>query len=236
VGEHLYGATADFGAYAEYICLPEDGALSTIPANISFAEAAAVPGGALTALPFLRDEGKIKAGDKVLINGASGSVGSYGVQLAKHFGAHVTGVCSTRNLEMVKSLGADDVIDYTQEDFTRSRDHYDIIFDAAGKSSFARSKRSLKQGGRFLAVAITPSILWHSFWTRWFGNKRARLAFTGLRPAADQAQDLRWLSELLAAGALKPVIGTQMDWRQIAEAHRLVDAGHKQGNLVITVP
>ncbi len=235
VGDRVYGATADFGAYAEYICLPEDGALATIPANVSYVEAAAMPGGALTALPFLRDEGNIQAGDKVLINGASGSVGSFAVQLAKYFGAEVTGVCSTRNVEMVKALGADHVLDYRQEDFSQNGEQYDIIFDAAGKRSFGGVKGSLKEGGRFLAVAITPSILWHGFWTRWLGSKRAKLAFTGLRPPQDQAKDLRWLTELLAAGTLKPVIGRIYTWQQTAEAHRDVDAGNKQGNIVIQV-
>lgn len=234
-GDTVFGATADFGAYAEYICLPEDGALATKPTNLSFEEAAAVPGGALTALPFLRDTGEIQRGHQVLINGASGSVGTYAVQLAKHFGAEVTGVCSTTNVELVKSLGADQVIDYTQEDFTQNGERYDIIFDTVAKSSFANCKGSLKPGGIFLAVALSLPILFQMVWTSRFGSKRAKLALTGLRPASEQAKDLHFLKALIEAGTLKPVIGKQYFLEQIVAAHQYVDKGHKQGNVVITV-
>lgn len=235
VGDPVFGTTADFGAHAEYICLPADGALTTKPVNLSFEEAAAVPGGALTALPFLRDTGKIQRGHQVLINGASGSVGTYAVQLAKHFGAEVTGVCSTPNVELVKSLGADQVIDYTNADFTQNGERYDIIFDTVAKSSFAKCKGSLKSDGIFLAVALSLPILFQMAWTSRFGSQRAKLALTGLRPAGEQAKDLHFLKELIEAETIRPVIGKCYPLEQLAEAHQYVDKGHKQGNVVITV-
>jgi NADPH:quinone reductase-like Zn-dependent oxidoreductase len=235
VGDAVFGTTAAFGAYAEYICLPEEGALAAKPTNLGFAEAAAVPGGALTALPFLRDTANIRRGQKVLINGASGSVGTYAVQLAKYFGAEVTGVCSSANVELVKSLGADKVIDYTKQDFTQNGERYDIIFDTAAKSSFSQCKDSLAQGGIFLAVKLSPGILWQMVWTSRFGSKRAKLALTGLRPPSAQAQDLRFLKALVEDGTIRPVVDKCYPLAQIVEAHRYVDTGHKKGNVVITV-
>ena len=235
-GDQVFAASdAAFGAHAEYICLPEEGALALKPADMTYAEAAGVCGGGLTSLPFLRDTGKIQRGQKVLINGASGSVGTSAVQLAKYYGAEVTGVCSTTNLELVKSLGADKVIDYTKEDFARSGETYDIIFDALGACSFFRCKSSLKQRGCYLSTVLTLAILFQMLWTSKIGSKRAMIAFTGLRPAGEKTKDLLFLKGLANAGKLKAVIDRFYPLEQAAEAHRYVDKGHKKGNVVLTL-
>lgn len=235
-GDRIYGATgASFGAYAEYICLPEDGALAHQPVNASYAEAAGLCEGMLTALPFLRDHGKIRRGHKVLINGASGCVGTAAVQLAGYYGAEVTGVCSGRNLELVKSLGADHVIDYTREDFTRTGETYDIIFDAIGKSSFSRCKHALKVGGVYLMTVPTAAIVAQMGWTKMFGDKRAVLATTGLRPTHRKTKDLVFLKELAEAGIIRPVIDRCYPPERAAEAHRYVDTERKRGNVVLVM-
>lgn len=236
-GDQVFGATGpEFGANAEYICLPEDSVLTRKPTNMTYEEAAASVDGVLTALPFLRDTGNIQRGQKVLINGASGSIGTAAVQLAKYFGAEVTGVSSTSNLELVKSLGADKVIDYTQEDFTQSNETYDIIFDTVGKTSFAQCKRVLKPNGIFLEAAINGlAILPQVLWTSMFGSKKIKIAATGLRPASERAKDLLFLKELIEAEQIKSVIDRRYPLEQIAEAHRYVDRGHKKGNVVITL-
>lgn len=235
-GDQVFGsAGTSFGTYTEYICLPEDGVLAIKPANMTYEEAASSCVGILTALPFLRDKGNIQGGQKVLINGASGSVGTAAVQLAKYFGAEVTGVCSTANLEMVKSLGADKVIDYTKEDFTKTGQTYDIIFDTVGKTSFSRCKSSLKQKGIYLEAAFGLAIFPQVLWTSIIGSKKAMIAATGLRPASDKTKDLIFLKELMEVGKIKPVIDRRYPLEQIAEAHRYVDKGHKKGNVVITL-
>ncbi len=235
-GDQVFAALgSSLGAYAEYISLPEDGALAIKPANVTHEEAAAVPSGALTALPFLRDKGHIQRGQKVLINGASGSVGTYAVQLAKYFGAKVTGVCSSANLALVKSLGADSVIDYTSEDFTQSGQTYDIIFDTVGKRSFSHCKNSLKPRGIYLTTVPTLAILLHMLWTLKIGSKKAVITFTGLRSSSEKTKDLIFLKELIEAGKIKPAIDRRYPLEQIAEAHRYVEKGHKKGNVVITL-
>ena len=234
-GDQVFGTTPGYGAYTEYLCLPEKGATLAIkPSMISYEEAAACDG-FLTALPFLRDKGKVHKGNKVLINGASGSVGSAAVQLSRYFGAEVTGVCSTANLELVKSLGADKVIDYTKQDFTRTPGTFDVIFDSVGKASFSSSKRVLKQKGIFLEAGITLAVLPQVLLTSVIGSKKAMIMATGLRPPDKRTQDLIFIKELIDTGKIKPIIDRRYPLEQIAEAHRYVDKGHKKGNVIITL-
>ncbi|CAM4425705.1 NAD(P)-dependent alcohol dehydrogenase [Paenibacillus alkaliterrae] len=230
-GDQVFAASGfGMGAYAEYRCLPEDGPVAIKPANITFEEAATVPVGASTALFFLRDKGKIQRGQKVLINGASGSVGTFAVQLAKYFGAEVTGVCSTANLELVKSLGADKVIDYTKEDFTKNGQIYDIIFDTLGKTSFSRCKSSLKQKGFYLLAVFHFPQLVQMLRTSIIGSKKVICAMSN-----DRKEDLIFLKELIEAGQIKSVIDRRYPLEQTAEAHSYVEKGHKKGNVVITL-
>jgi NADPH:quinone reductase-like Zn-dependent oxidoreductase len=204
-----------------------------MPSNLGYAEAASVSDGGLTALPFLRDRGNIHSGQKVLVNGASGSVGTMAVQLAVHFGAEVTGVCSTANLEMVRSIGAEKVIDYTKEDFTKTGETYDIIFDAVAKSSFSRCKRCLKEGGIYLTTFPSPAVMLRKLVPTGAGGRKAKFMATGLRSASEKAADLLVLKGLCEAGKIRPVIDRTYELEQIAEAHEYVEKGHKKGNVVI---
>ena len=236
VGDSVFGTVApNVGAHAEYINLPADGAIALKPENMTYEEAVAIHPGALTALPNLLGAAHIQRGQKILIIGASGSIGSSAVQLAKYFEAEVTGVCSTANVDLVKSLGADAIIDYKHEDFTQNGKTYDIIFDSVGKSTFSRCKGSLKQGGIYLTTVLSPAILLQMLWTSQFGNKRAMIVFAGLRPTSEKRDYLALLLELVAAGKFRPVIDRCYPLEQIGEAHRYVETGRKTGNVVITV-
>lgn len=233
-GTGVFGMDA-FGAYAEYKCLSQDATLAQMPAGLSYAEAASVPNGALTALPFLRDHGRIRRGQSVLVYGASGSVGTAAVQLARAYGAEVTGVCSTPNLELVRSLGASRVVDYTREDFTRQGHTYDIIFDAVGKLSLSRCWDRLTRDGTYLTVMPRPEVLLYGLWASGAGGQRARFAATGLRPTNRKADDLCFIRGLIESGQFRPVIDRCYPLAQVAEAHRYVQAGHKKGNVVMTI-
>ncbi len=214
-------------AYADYALVPENSALALKPSTVTYEEAAAIPFGAITALYFLR-KGKIQSGQKVLIYGASGSVGTFAVQLARHFGADVTGVCSATNVELVRSLGADQVIDYTKEDFTRRGETYDIIFDTVGKSSLSASVGALKKDGIYLQAVAGPAQLLQMIWA----SKRSGKTLIG-GTAVPKAEDLVYLNELVEAGKIRPVIDRCFPLEQMVEAHRYVDQGHKKGNVVI---
>ncbi|MDQ3706763.1 MAG: NAD(P)-dependent alcohol dehydrogenase [Chloroflexota bacterium] len=229
-GDQVYAYDiTHLSTYAEYTCVPEKSALALKPSNVTYEEAAAIPFGGITALHFLR-KGKIRSGQRVLIYGASGSVGTFAVQLAKHFGAYVTGVCSTTNVELVKSLGADRVIDYTKEDFTRSGETYDIIFDTVGKSSLSASLGSLKKDGTYLQAVAGPAQLIQMRWA----SMRSGKTLIG-ETAVPKAEDLIYLKELVEGGKIKPVIDRYYPVEQMVEAHRYVDGGHKKGNVVVTV-
>lgn len=230
-GDQIFGTTEPaFGAHAEYICLPEDGVLADKPVNMTFEEAATIPVMANTALHFVRDLGKIQAGQKVLIIGASGGIGTFAVQLARYYGAEVTGVCSTANLELVKSLGADRVIDYTKEDFTQSGETYEVIFDTVSKSSFPRCKNSLQKNGLYLVTLPKAAVLLQMLWTSIAGGRKVKM-----EGAPAKLENLLTLKELIEAGKLRTVIDRRYPLEQTAEAFRYVERGHKKGNVVITV-
>lgn len=211
VGDKVYARTPDlkFGAYAEYACLPEKSFMALIPSNLSYEEAIAIPFGGVTALFFLK-KGNIQKGNKVMIYGASGAVGSLAVQIAKYYGTIVTGICSTTNIDLIKSLGADKTIDYMKEDFLADNDLYDIIFDTVGKISYTKIKSLLKPDGKFISVVTSGH-------------------------AQSSIKDLITLTELVESGKVKPVIDRKYTFEQMVEAHRYVDLGHKKGNVVITV-
>ena len=230
-GDEVFGVVTA-GGFAEYACAAEN-QLALKPANSSFEAAAAVPVAALTALQGLRDTGQIQPGQKVLIHGASGGVGTFAVQIAKAFGAEVTAVCSTRNVDMARSIGADHVIDYTQADFTKSGETYDVIFDVVGKSSFTRSVRSLTHNGRYLLGNSRLS-------QRVRGRRMSRRSSKQVIPwkartASEYTEDFKFLKELIEAGKIQSVIDRCYPSEQTAQAHRYVDTGQKKGNVVITV-
>jgi len=231
-GDQVFGLTDNsFGAHAEYKCLPETASIVTKPANMNFDEAAAVCDGAILALSQIKRL-DLQKGQKILIYGASGSIGSAGVQLAKHFGAKVTAVCNTKNLELLKSLGAEELIDYTKDDFTKNGRVYDVVIDAVGKSSFFRCKNLLKDGGVYISTDLgflsqNPFL---ALWTRFIGKKRVLFPIP-----KDSKEDIMFLKELIEAGKYKAVIDRRYPLEQIVEAYRYVETGQKTGNVVITV-
>ena len=229
-GDQVFAPTdARFGAYAEYKCMPSTSALALKPANMTYEEAAAVPVGGLNALHFLR-KGNIQRGQQVLIYGSTGSIGTFAVQLASYFGAEVTAVCSTTNLDLVKSLGADKVIDYTKEDFSKNGKTYDVIFETVGKSSFSCGIQSLKKNGIYLLAnpGLSPTL--RGLWTAITSSKKVAIALASYR-----TEDLVFLKELIEEGKIKSVIDRCYPLEQVVEAHRYVEKGHKKGNVVITL-
>ena len=229
-GDQVFGYRGQsLGANAEYICMPENGLVTTKPSNLTYEEAAVLPYGTLTALNLLRKV-NIQPGQKVLINGASGGIGSAAVQFAKYFGAEVSGVCGTPRLEFVKSLGADKVIDYTKEDFTKNGETYDLIFDIMNKSSFAKCKNSLKENGIYLLASFKMKQVFQMLLTSLTGGKKVICALSSEKPA-----DLAFIKKLIEAGKIKSIIDKRYPLEQIAEAHRYIEAGNKKGNIVINL-
>ena len=231
VGDRVLGMSVkNFGAYAEYKCLSEESPLAVIPDNITFEEAVGICDGGATALTFLRDKAKLRKGQKVLINGASGAVGIYAVQLAKYYGAEVTGVCSAGNEGLVRKAGADFIIDYTQEDFTKTEKAYDVVFDAVGKRSFSACKRVLTTKGIYLTTAPKLSIIIQMMWTSLFKGKRAVFATAGLM---QNKANLAFLMELARNGTLKAVIDRRYPLELLPDAHKYVETERKKGNVII---
>ena len=232
-GDPVFASTGfHFGAYAEYVCLPEDRTVVIKPDNMTYEEAAAVPTGGLEAIAFLR-KANIQKGQTVLIRGASGSIGTVAIQLAKYYGAEVTGVGNPKSLEMMKSIGADKVIDYTQEDFTQSRETYDVIFDVIGRSSFSRFLSLLKKKGIYLLTNPKMSLINHE--KREAKRDDKKLIYRNMDDTKERTEQLNFLKELIEAGKLKSVIDRRYPLEQTAEAHRYVEKGQKTGNVVITV-
>jgi NADPH:quinone reductase-like Zn-dependent oxidoreductase len=230
-GDMVYGFRGfGTGCHAQYKCMNENGSLAIKPVNMSFEEAASVVDGATTALFFLKEKANIQIGQKVLINGASGSIGTFAVQLAKYFGAEVTGVCSTKNIQLVKSLGADKIVDYTKEDFTQTGDTYDIIFDTVGKSSFAHCRKVLKDKGKYVVTVMTLTRVIQSFLTKPGNKKKVIFAMSLNKTGA-----LNFIRTLIEEGRLKTIIDRQYPLEELPLAHEYVEKGHKKGNVVITL-
>lgn len=231
-GDRVFGINStDVGAYAEYVCWPETSALVHIPAGMTYEDAAAIPFGAGTALAFVRDMAKVRAGQKVLVIGAAGGVGSYAVQLARYYGADVTGVCSTSKVELVRSLGASSVIDYTRQDDAATGRTYDAIIDTVpGRASFARAKAALTPTGLYLPVAGGPRELVQALF---MSRRKGKKVVAG--PVSEKPEAIAFLAELAAAGHIRPVIDRVYPFEQAAEAHRHADTGHKAGSVVIRV-
>lgn len=233
IGEKVYGYTGlRFGASAEYACVPADGVIAPMPTSISYEEAATIPNGALTALAYLQKVGRVQPGEHVLVYGASGSVGTAAVQLARHLDASVTGVCSTGNLDLVRSLGATDVLDYTADGFTIAGARYDVIFDTVDQTTASQCLPLLHPGGRYLVTDFGAADIGWMLRTWLFGDKRV-IALSS--PMYWEAEDLKLLADLVGQGAFRPVVDRVYPLEEIVEAHRYVETGHKKGNVAVTM-
>lgn len=237
LGDDVFGETSiGFATHAQFVSVPEDGVVETIPMTMSYEDAAPVTDGALTSHNFLTRLVNIQPGQKVLINGAAGGLGTSAVQLAKHLGAEVTAVASGRNAEFLRELGADHVIDYRREDFTQRRGAYDVIFDTVGKVPFSKAKQALKSDGVYLSPVLGLGLLFTMLWTGKFGRKTAKFSATGLLPHAELRVRLGEVKALIEDGALRTVIDRRYALDAVAEAHRYVESGHKRGNVVLEIP
>jgi NADPH:quinone reductase-like Zn-dependent oxidoreductase len=231
VGDQVFGSPGTkFGGHAEYVSVSENGALAIKPFEMKWEETASLSLAGNTALFFIRDLAKIKTGQKILIHGASGAIGTYAVQFAKYYGAEVTGVCSSMNTEMVKALGADKVIDYTKEDFTKSEERYDFVFNVVGKTTFSQCKGILKQNGIYLENMAQIKDFLRMFWTSIIGGKKIKAGVS-----TERAENLKFFIELIQSGKLRPVIDRSFPLEKTVEAFQYVEQGHKKGNVVITV-
>lgn len=233
-GHQVFGESIDtMGTYSEYITILENGIVAHLPENLNYEEAAGMCDGGITSLNFLVNMGNIKAGQKVLINGASGSLGTAAIQIAKHFGTEVTGVCSSRNMNLVKKLGADHVIDYTKQDFTSNINRYDLIYDTVGVRSFTECRPALTEHGVYLSPVLGMPVLGHMMVTSVFGKKKAKFSATGALPVQETKRLLELLLEIIEAGKLRGILDRTYPLDQLAEAHTYVDTGHKKGNVVL---
>jgi NADPH:quinone reductase-like Zn-dependent oxidoreductase len=234
-GDKVFGGTTSLGCYSEYVCISENDVITTMPEGISYEEASPVSGSAITVFNFLVGLAKIKKGQKILIIGASGGLGTYAIQISKHFGAIVTGVCSTDNVHLVKSLGADDVIDYTKVDFTQNGKHYDIIFDTVNKSSFSKCKNSLLENGIYLPTVFGFKTIIQMLKSSMIGGKKIKSSSTGMLPVKIRLIYFEEIKKLLETGKIRTIIDKIYPLKQMAEAHSYVEKGHKKGNVVIEI-
>lgn len=232
-GERVYGGTTALGCYAEYACISASDVICKMPENLAYQQAAPVTGSAITVVNLLKRKARIQPNHHVLINGASGALGTYAVQYAKIMGAHVTAVCSSANLELVKSLGADNAIDYTQTDFTKNTDTYDIIFDTVGKLNYGKCKKSLVPKGIFVSSVAGGTLLLQLIWTSLFTKKKVTFSATGMLPVKTRLEYLEELNELLKKNQLRTVIDSSYPLAKMIDAHRHVEQGHKKGNCII---
>lgn len=233
-GDNVFGENIDsFGTYAQYIAIPEDGVISHLPKSLSFEEAAGICDGGVTSLNFLQNIGNIHSGQKILINGGSGSLGTAAIQIAKYYGAHVTAVCSTANIKLVRSLGADEAIDYTKTDFTQNKNSYDLIYDTVGSRSFEECKHALTENGCYASPVLGMPLIGQMMVTSLFGNKKAKFSATGSLPKEEIKRLLQILLDIIKAGHFVAPVDRTYNLEQVVEAHSYVDKGRKKGNVVL---